>query len=99
MAFTLLCLMGGCSRHSGTPSGAPGAGNAAAPASGLPAQSAGKPPGATLAVAGTLFDGGDVDQIRRRLKLAGPHRATVVLTRVDDKPWGLICADPGARLH
>jgi SAM-dependent methyltransferase len=39
---------------------------------------------------------GDVDQIRRRLKLAGPHRATVVLTRVADKPWGLICADPSA---
>jgi hypothetical protein len=37
---------------------------------------------------------GDVDQIRRRLKLNGPHRATVVLTRVNDKPWGLICADP-----
>ena len=37
---------------------------------------------------------GDVDQIRARLKLAGPHRATVVLTRVNDKPWGLICADP-----
>ena len=41
---------------------------------------------------------GDVDQIRRRLKLAGPHRATVVLTRVADKPWGLICADPGTAL-
>ena len=41
---------------------------------------------------------GDVDQIRRRLKLAGPHRATVVLTRVADKPWGLICADPGVPL-
>jgi SAM-dependent methyltransferase len=39
---------------------------------------------------------GDVDQIRRRLRLAGPHRATVVLTRVSDKPWGLICADPDA---
>jgi THUMP domain-containing protein len=39
---------------------------------------------------------GDVDQIRRRLKLSGPHRATVVLTRVNDKPWGLICTDPGA---
>jgi THUMP domain-containing protein len=36
---------------------------------------------------------GDVDQIRRRLKLAGPHRATIVLTRVADRPWGLICAD------
>ena len=41
---------------------------------------------------------GDVDQIRRRLKLAGPHRATLVLTRVGDKPWGLICADPGSPL-
>ena len=38
---------------------------------------------------------GDVEQIRRRLKLAGPHRATIVITRVNDKPWGLICADPG----
>jgi hypothetical protein len=36
---------------------------------------------------------GDVDQIRRRLKLSGPNRATVVLTRVADRPWGLICAD------
>jgi predicted RNA methylase len=41
---------------------------------------------------------GDVDQIRRRLKLTGPHRATVVLTRVADKPWGLICAEPAERL-
>ncbi len=38
---------------------------------------------------------GDVDQIHRRLKLAGPHRATLVLTRVNDKPWGLICVQPG----
>jgi SAM-dependent methyltransferase len=37
---------------------------------------------------------GDVDQIRRRLKLAGTARATVVITRVSDKPWGLICVDP-----
>jgi len=40
---------------------------------------------------------GDVDQIRRRLKLnrhKGARRATVVLTRVSDKPWGLICTDP-----
>jgi SAM-dependent methyltransferase len=36
---------------------------------------------------------GDVDQIRRRLKLSGNRRATVVITRVSDKPWGLICAD------
>ena len=49
---------------------------------------------------------GDVEQIRRRLKLPGtgtapgpaPHRATVVLTRVANKPWGLICADPGSPL-
>jgi THUMP domain-like/RNA cap guanine-N2 methyltransferase len=38
---------------------------------------------------------GDVDQIRRRLKLDGSRRATVVITRVSDKPWGLICVDPG----
>jgi SAM-dependent methyltransferase len=37
---------------------------------------------------------GDVDQIRRRLKLEGKTRATVVITRVNDKPWGLICTDP-----
>ncbi len=45
---------------------------------------------------------GEVDQIHRRLKLPGTgtggHRATVVLTRVADKPWGLICADPGSPL-
>ncbi len=34
---------------------------------------------------------GDVDQIRRRLKLSGANRATVVITRVSDRPWGLIC--------
>jgi hypothetical protein len=34
---------------------------------------------------------GDVEQIHRRLKLAGPNRATIVITRVNDKPWGLIC--------
>jgi hypothetical protein len=37
---------------------------------------------------------GDVDLIRRRLKLAGRARATVVITRVSNKPWGLICTDP-----
>ena len=35
---------------------------------------------------------GDVDQIHRRLKLAGPTARTIVITRVNDKPWGLICA-------
>ena len=34
---------------------------------------------------------GDVDQIRHRLALRGEGAATIVLTRVDDKPWGLIC--------
>jgi hypothetical protein len=37
---------------------------------------------------------GDVDAIRRRLKLTGNRRATVVITRVNDKPWGLICVEP-----
>ena len=37
---------------------------------------------------------GDVDQIRRRLKLQGTIRATIVITRVDNQPWGLICTDP-----
>ena len=37
---------------------------------------------------------GDVDQIHRRLKLAGPNRGTIVITRVNDKPWGLISTDP-----
>jgi hypothetical protein len=41
---------------------------------------------------------GDVDQIRRRLKLSGPHRATLVLTRVSGRPWGLICTDPDPNL-
>ena len=41
---------------------------------------------------------GDVDQIRRRLKLEGKVRATVVITRVNNKPWGLICAEDAAHL-
>ncbi|MBO0821125.1 MAG: SAM-dependent methyltransferase [Nocardiopsaceae bacterium] len=36
---------------------------------------------------------GDVETIRRRLRLAGPNRATIVLTRVANRPWGLICED------
>jgi hypothetical protein len=35
---------------------------------------------------------GDVDLIRRRLALEGDGSATIVLTRRDDQPWGLICA-------
>ena len=37
---------------------------------------------------------GDVDAIRRRLKLRGSRRATVVLTRMNNRPWGLVCTDP-----
>jgi hypothetical protein len=34
---------------------------------------------------------GDVEQIHRRLRLRGPGSAVIVLTRVFDQPWGLIC--------
>ena len=34
---------------------------------------------------------GDVDLIRRRLGLRGAGTATIVLTRREDRPWGLIC--------
>ena len=34
---------------------------------------------------------GDVAQIHRRLGLRGPGAATIVLTRVANRPWGLIC--------
>ena len=34
---------------------------------------------------------GDVAQIHRRLGLRGPGSAVIVLTRVSDRPWGLIC--------
>jgi hypothetical protein len=36
---------------------------------------------------------GDVAQIRRQLKLSGPHRATLIMTRAEDRPWALICQD------
>lgn len=36
---------------------------------------------------------GDVQQIHRRLRLRGPNRATVVITRVSGRAWGLICTD------
>jgi len=35
---------------------------------------------------------GDVEQIHRRLGLRGDKSATIVLTRREGKPWGLICA-------
>ena len=36
---------------------------------------------------------GDVDQLHRQLKLTGSRRATLVMTRVADRPWGLVCLD------
>jgi len=36
---------------------------------------------------------GDVDSLHRRLSLSGSRRATVVMTRVRDRPWGLVCVD------
>ncbi|CAA9561769.1 MAG: FIG00662289: hypothetical protein [uncultured Thermomicrobiales bacterium] len=37
---------------------------------------------------------GDVEEIRRRLSLRGAHRATLVMTRVEDRPWCFVCTDP-----
>lgn len=37
---------------------------------------------------------GDVDALVRRLRLSGSRRATLVMTRVRDEPWGLVCVDP-----
>jgi len=36
---------------------------------------------------------GDVDQLRRQLKLSGQRPATLVMTRVAGQPWGLVCVD------
>jgi len=36
---------------------------------------------------------GDVDALHRRLRLSGSRRATLVMTRVLDEPWGLVCVD------
>ncbi|WP_424183380.1 THUMP-like domain-containing protein [Actinokineospora sp. G85] len=36
---------------------------------------------------------GDVDKLHRQLKLSGSRRATLVMTRVKDRPWGLVCLD------
>jgi hypothetical protein len=37
---------------------------------------------------------GDVDDLRRRLRPRGSRRATVVLTRVSEQPWAMVCVDP-----
>jgi predicted RNA methylase len=36
---------------------------------------------------------GDVGELHRQLKLSGPLRATLVMTRVKNQPWGLVCVD------
>ncbi|MCW0213983.1 MAG: class I SAM-dependent methyltransferase [Pseudonocardia sp.] len=37
---------------------------------------------------------GDVDALHRTFKLSGSLRATLVMTRVDDAPWGFVCVEP-----
>lgn len=37
---------------------------------------------------------GDVDDLRRRLRPTGSRPATVVLTRVADRPWTFVCTEP-----
>ncbi len=36
---------------------------------------------------------GDAGRLHRQLKLSGTRRATLVMTRVSDRPWGLVCLD------
>jgi SAM-dependent methyltransferase len=36
---------------------------------------------------------GDVADLHRRLRLSGSRRVTLVMTRVQDRPWGLVCVD------
>jgi hypothetical protein len=36
---------------------------------------------------------GNVDAIQRRLKLRGSRKATLVMTRVHDEPWALVCVE------
>lgn len=38
---------------------------------------------------------GDVGLLHRQLKLSGSRRATLVMTRVNDRPWALVCLDAG----
>ncbi|MGH3773069.1 MAG: THUMP-like domain-containing protein [Pseudonocardiaceae bacterium] len=37
---------------------------------------------------------GNVEDLHRQLKLRGTRCATLVMTRVADRPWALICVDP-----
>ena len=36
----------------------------------------------------------DVENLRRRLDLSGDRQLTVILTRVRDRPWALVCHEP-----
>ncbi len=36
---------------------------------------------------------GDVEVLHKKLKLRGSSRGTLVMTRVNDRPWALICID------
>jgi SAM-dependent methyltransferase len=36
---------------------------------------------------------GDVAELHRQLRLSGSRRVTLVMTRVSDRPWGLVCVD------
>ena len=36
---------------------------------------------------------GDVAELHRRLRLSGSRRVTLVMTRAQDRPWGLVCVD------
>jgi hypothetical protein len=38
----------------------------------------------------------DVEDLQRRLRLTGSRSATIVLTRVSDRPWAFICTDPAS---
>jgi hypothetical protein len=39
----------------------------------------------------------DVEDLKRRLRLDGERAATVILTRVLDRPWALVCDDDRLR--
>lgn len=36
---------------------------------------------------------GDVELLRRQLRLSGSRRVTLVMTRVNDRPWALVCVE------
>lgn len=40
---------------------------------------------------------GDVEALRRRLRLSGSRRVTVLMTRLADRPWAVICVDAAGR--